>query len=380
MARRDIGTDDPRVRVRPGKGSRPRTKRRPDYSDRPVGQVMAVDRGRYRVILDGEEITAVKARELGRGAVVVGDRVRLTGDLSGRKDTLARIVTVEPRRSQVRRSAEDSDAKGQEKTMVANADYLVIVVALTNPPPRPGFIDRCLVAAFDGHLQPIVCITKADLGSGSEILALTRALDVTTIVTSADPDDPHASGVEQLRSVIGGHVSVLIGHSGVGKSTLINALIPQAQRETGHVNAVTGRGRHTSTSVVALPLPGGGWAIDTPGVRGFGLAHVEADNIITAFPDLEQACEQCPRGCTHAASESECGLDLWVEAAHVSHTGERGSTTVAATSEADIAAHQTVLDGEYERRRQRVDSVRRLLESVREAQAPQWQQTNRSTY
>lgn len=379
MARRDIGTDDPRVRVRPGKGSRPRTKRRPDYSDCPVGQVMAVDRGRYRVILDGRELTAVKARELGRGAVVVGDRVRLTGDLSGRKDTLARIVTVEPRSSQVRRSAEDSDTKGQEKTMVANADYLVIVVALTNPPPRPGFIDRCLVAAFDGKLEPIVCITKADLGTGSDIVSLTQALDVSTIVTSADPEDPHASGVEELRVLLQGHVSVLIGHSGVGKSTLINALIPQAQRETGHVNAVTGRGRHTSTSVVALPLPGGGWAIDTPGVRGFGLAHVETESIIDAFPDLQAACERCPRGCSHRSSETECGLDAWVAAAA---GNPAGATAAAGPPAAHSGGDVPPLDPncEHQRRRRRVDSVRRLMESVREAQAPQWQQTNRSTY
>ncbi|MDO5721632.1 MAG: ribosome small subunit-dependent GTPase A [Actinomycetaceae bacterium] len=348
MARRDIGTDDPRVRVRPGKGSRPRTKRRPDYSQHPAGQVMAVDRGRYRVIYEGRQLQAVKARELGRGAVVVGDRVRLTGDLSGRKDTLARIVRVEQRRSQVRRSAEDSDTKGQEKTMVANADYLVIVVALTNPPPRPGFIDRCLVAAFDGGMKPIVCITKADLGSSEQILQLAHALDVTTIVTSIDPDNPHSDGVEQLRTYLSDHVSVLIGHSGVGKSTLINALIPQAHRETGHVNEVTGRGRHTSTSVVALPLPDGGWVIDTPGVRGFGLAHVQVDHIIEAFPDLENATELCPRGCDHSAEAPECGWDQWVEEA-------------TDPQERDYRAGK-------------VNSVRRLLLSVVNAQTPQWMQ------
>lgn len=358
MPRRDIGTDDPRVRVRPGRGSRPRTKRRPDYSLQPLAQVVAVDRGRYRVILKDVEVVAVKARELGRGAVAVGDWVRLTGDISGRRDTLARIVKVEARRSQVRRSAEDNDNKGQEKTIVANADYLVIVVAVTDPPPRPGFIDRCLVAAYDGHLEPIVCVTKADLGPASEIMELTESLGVTTVVTSAGTQHRQTQGVEQLRRLLDGRVSVLIGHSGVGKSTLINALIPQAQRETGQVNAVTGRGRHTSTSVVALPLPTDGWVIDTPGVRGFGLAHVEAKNIIAAFPELNRACEQCSRGCTHEADEARCGLDLW--------------------------AHE--LDGqpcwqaESQLRRQRVQSVRRLLESVRQAQTPQWQQGSRANY
>jgi ribosome biogenesis GTPase len=97
----------------------------------------------------------------------------------------------------------------------------------------------------------------------------------------------------------------------VGKSTLVNALVPGADRAIGHVNAVTGRGRHTSTSVLMLPLPGAayGWIVDTPGIRSFGLAHVDAAHLIRAFPDLETLTSECPRGCTHAATEPECGLD-----------------------------------------------------------------------
>ncbi|MBS4875853.1 MAG: ribosome small subunit-dependent GTPase A, partial [Actinomyces sp.] len=115
MARRDTGTDDPRVRVRAGKGSRPRTKDRPDWSSKPLGRVIGIDRGRYQVSLeaDGTRVVAVRARELGRGSVIMGDRVRLTGDLSGRPDTLARIVAVEERSSVLRRSLEDApDQRG----------------------------------------------------------------------------------------------------------------------------------------------------------------------------------------------------------------------------------------------------------------------------
>jgi ribosome biogenesis GTPase len=93
----------------------------------------------------------------------------------------------------------------------------------------------------------------------------------------------------------------------VGKSTLVNALIPTAERVTGHVNAVTGRGRHTSTSVVALHLPGGGLLIDTPGIRSFGLAHVDVSRVIRAFPDLEALTEHCPRACSH--DEPDCALN-----------------------------------------------------------------------
>ncbi len=102
---------------------------------------------------------------------------------------------------------------------------------------------------------------------------------------------------------------MLLGHSGVGKSTLVNALLPNALREVGVVNAVTGRGRHTSVSALMLALPGGGWIVDTPGIRSFGLAHVDPDRLIEAFPDLHDLTDACPRGCTHGEGEPECGLD-----------------------------------------------------------------------
>ena len=125
--------------------------------------------------------------------------------------------------------------------------------------------------------------------------------------------------LERLRSLLDGHVSVFLGPSGVGKSTLVNALTG-AQRATGGVNDVTGRGRHTSTSAIALRLPdASGWVVDTPGVRSFGLAHVRLDGIVAHFPDLEPGTADCPRGCTH--DEEECGLDPWVTDGHAGPAG-----------------------------------------------------------
>uniref|UniRef100_UPI00286D7089 ribosome small subunit-dependent GTPase A n=1 Tax=Nocardioides sp. TaxID=35761 RepID=UPI00286D7089 len=135
-----------------------------------------------------------------------------------------------------------------------------------------------------------------------------RSLGVPWVVTQLKGDG--AGDLNELLDRLRGRTSVLVGHSGVGKSTLVNALIPEANRDVGIVNAVTGRGRHTSTSAYMLELPGGdGWIIDTPGIRSFGLAHVQPEDLIGAFPDLEEMTEDCPRGCSHGAGEPECGLD-----------------------------------------------------------------------
>ena len=311
--RRDIGTDDPRVKVRPGKGSRPRSKVRPDYSTKPRAVVTGIDRGRYRLLMDdtGVDVTAIKARELGRGAIAVGDRVRVTGDVSGRKDTLARLVLIEERSSELRRSPEEGE--GREKVLVANADMLAIVTAVAQPEPKFGMIDRCIVAAYDAGMTPLLVVTKEDLGDATMLREAYADLGLEVFVTNLGDDlDEADSGVAALRSALAGHETVLVGHSGVGKSTLINALIPQAQRATGHVNEVTGKGRHTSTSAVSLALEAneGGRIIDTPGVRSFGLAHVSPDDILRGFPELANtAAEGCPRGCTHSAEEPECALD-----------------------------------------------------------------------
>ncbi|WP_141586813.1 ribosome small subunit-dependent GTPase A [Actinomadura sp. WMMA1423] len=318
MARRTSDYDEDDVRVRPGRrGSRPRTRRRPAHEDASAGFVTAVDRGRYRVLADpgtGDEraVIAMRARELGRKGVVVGDRVALVGDVSGAPDTLARIVRVEPRTSSLRRTADDTDPF--ERIIVANADRLVIVTALADPEPRPRMIDRQLVAAYDAGMAPLLCLTKADLASPDGLVAEYAPLGVPYVVTERGAD------IGELRAYLSGSTSVLVGHSGVGKSTLVNALVPDAERAVSHVNAVTGRGRHTSSSAIALELPGGdGWIIDTPGVRSFGLAHVDPANVLGAFEDLaEGAAERCPPRCDHL--QEDCGLDSWVEEGHASRT------------------------------------------------------------
>lgn len=314
-SRRPVGRalDEDDVRVRANRrGSRPRTKQRPSHDDAVPAWVVAVDRGRYTCRVgdgghEGGTVTAMKARELGRAGVVVGDRVGLVGDVTGAEGSLARLVRVQPRTSVLRRSADDTDPV--ERVIVANADQLVMVTALADPVPRPRMVDRCLVAAYDAGLAPLLVLTKADLADPAPFLAAYAGLDLPAVTTGTGGDGV-LGGLEAVRERLHGRVSVLVGHSGVGKSTLVNALVPGAGRSTGRVNDVTGRGRHTSTSAVALALPDGGWVVDTPGVRSFGLAHVQADRLVEFFPDLVPGTEGCPRGCAH--DEAECGLDPFV--------------------------------------------------------------------
>jgi len=301
--------DESDARIRPSRTTRRRTKDRPSHSDSITAFVTTVDRGRTTCVTDeGVIITAMKARELGPKSVVVGDLVEIVGDVTGSEGSLARIVVVNERTNSLSRTVDD--VARVERTIVANIDQLLIVVASANPEPRRGLIDRFLVSAFHESIKPIIIVTKVDVSPVPEFIQEYKALGVDIIATSSKTD-ARTRDIAAILDILDDKISVLVGHSGVGKSTLINDLVPDADRMTGDVNDVTGRGRHTSSSAIALPLENGGWIIDTPGIRAFGLSHLNKDRIIESFPDIYQVTQTCMPNCSH--HEISCSLNPWIE-------------------------------------------------------------------
>lgn len=252
-----------------------------------------------------EPLAKAKRARQNETPVAVGDdvRVRLSGDLGG-------IEEVLPRRSSF---ARPTTGLGQIKQVIAaNLDQLVIVASVVQPVLKSGLIDRLLIAAEAGSLAPVIVVNKADLGIDlidREVLDQYVKVGYPVHEVSA----ANGSGLDRLRISLGSHRSIFVGHSGVGKSSLMNAIIPASDQRTGAVSGETRKGKHTTTTIVMVPIPGGGYLVDSPGVKQMGLWQIDTDEVREYYPEFREVAHLCRfSGCQHL-SEPECAVKAAVE-------------------------------------------------------------------
>lgn len=261
------------------------------------GLVVATYGRSCRVALEGELVTCLPRQEAGRNAVlpVAGDSV-VVAKMSGNANV---ITEIRPRRTVLARA---DPHLPEEKVIAANADLVVVVVSVVTPPLHPRLIDRCLVAAGRGGLEAAICVNKVDLLQAEAlerelaVLGPYKEMGIPVLPCSAQG----GVGLDALSALLRGKTSVLLGHSGVGKSSLVNALDPSIQRQIGAVRRKDGKGRHTTTVATLVHLDCGAAVIDTPGFREFALFGVSAGELQQYFPEFAPYADDCVfTDCTH---------------------------------------------------------------------------------
>jgi ribosome biogenesis GTPase len=265
-----------------------------------AARVVGVHNQFANVLVEGEERSATIAGRLRRARPVVGDLVRLR-ELP---DGSLRIEEVGERRGVLLRAT----FRQREQVVAANVDLLVIVAAAADPPLRPRLVDRYLVAAWRGQIEPALALTKLDLPHDAAEVEQVRSLLRSLGHAVLEVDGRTGSGTEELRALIGRRTAVLAGHSGVGKTTVSNAITGRADATTA-VNEVAGRGRHTTTHARWIPLEGGGTIIDTAGIRSYTISGVPPDDLQQAFPEIDDAGRDCEwQPCLHEEGTPGCAV------------------------------------------------------------------------
>src|SRR5438128_495814 len=275
--------------------------------------VIAVSSGRCRLFRDGAEIECVVPSEMARrqrSTLAVGDRV-IAEPVDG---NLWRLVSILPRRTVLSRP--DPLNPRIERLIAANIDVAVNVVSIKAPPLRPRLIDRFLIAIQRGGAQSAICLNKIDLVENRQLPELRpyEELGIPIIVCSTRTGE----GLDKLRSLIEAKTSALVGHSGVGKSSILNALDARLQLATADVQTKRGTGRHPTSASTLFDLGNETYVIDTPGIREFGLWDITPESLRQAFPEFEEAAEWCRfNDCTHL-HEPDCEVKKRVERGEIS--------------------------------------------------------------
>jgi ribosome biogenesis GTPase len=283
------------------------------------GLVLRARSGFYTVATDEGDL--VEARLRGRvkkdrqasDLAVIGDRV----SLERLPDGSGAIDAIEPRERRFSRRQPGPRGSWREDVMVANPDLVVVVFACDRPPPNPRLVDRFLVVAEYNEVPVLLVANKVDLVGAAEAHRLFggyQRIGYEVIFAAAK----ERTGVDELRDRLSGRLSIVTGPSGVGKSTLLNAIHPGLQLATGEVSQVlSGKGKHTTTHAELHPLDGGGYVADTPGIRELGLWQIPPSELAWCFPEFREHLGQCAfNDCSHL-HEPRCGLRAAVEAGAV---------------------------------------------------------------
>ncbi|HUB24525.1 MAG TPA: ribosome small subunit-dependent GTPase A [Tepidisphaeraceae bacterium] len=258
----------------------------PDIQNLPLGQVTQVYSLYYQVhsaIGDRLCVTRKTLSKLSETGIVVGDEVRFRDGRPGEEPVIEQVL---PRRTILTRT--DSFKNGRQHPIVANAGQMLIVASLAKPAVKWGLVDRMIVAAQSGGLKPMVCLNKTDLvGEDLESAKLVMDYYARLGVVALQTSIPDRAGLNELAAALLNQVTVLAGHSGVGKSSLIEALQPGLDIRIGPISEFTQKGRHTTTGARRYDLTLPATVIDTPGVKHFGLWSVTRENLIEYFPDVQ---------------------------------------------------------------------------------------------
>ncbi|MDF1512653.1 MAG: ribosome small subunit-dependent GTPase A [Anaerolineae bacterium] len=277
------------------------------------GLVIKSQSGFYTIYTDdGKEITAslrgrLKKERQEATIVAVGDQVKwqilddgsyVIEEVSERTRALSRLKPLASGRGS-RRWDRKGYLREREQVIIANPDQVVFVIACANPTPRFKMLDRLLVGAERQDIPILICVNKVDLigqHQASELFKIYETIGYAVIYTSAE----ERWHLDELRSHLEGKISALIGPSGVGKSSLLNALEPDLGKRVMKVSQFTGKGKHTTTVAEMVPLAMGGWVADTPGIRALALFDLDPEEIDAYFPDIAPFVPDCQfSDCSH---------------------------------------------------------------------------------